>query len=596
MIEIPHRRSLGLQIMLFGPADSGTNRCFHRIMKNLLLIAACFTLPAGFFGAALAAEPIPVGHRGLLRHAPENTLPAFAACLDLGMGFELDIRTTKDGHLVVIHDDNVKRTTDGPNRSVRDMTLAELKRLDAGGWFDAAFAGARVPTLDETLSLVAERKRGKTIIALNVKGLTRAGEAKLVAMVERRGLLKESFAFDQSDEMSRRFKRLNPAFRVGQNVPRRDIDARLKEGLLDCFLLTSTPNAEEVALLHKHGRQVLYNYGGAVPARRNHEYWRRAAAAGIDGLLTDYPLEFRAVLRDVAASAPPLDPRGVWVETPFGEPVIDRGIAGAWDAMAVDNPYVHSEGGELFCFFEAQDKPFAQGGREAFGIATSKDGVVWEKLPGNPVLTTGKAGAWDQTVAKLPAGVIQRGGVYHLFYSGRNPRTKQIGLATARKLTGPWTKSPLNPVLKSRAGNWDAFLSTHPAPVFQVDGQYCLLFRGMKQIYNAQGLGLAVSSDLQHWRRSQSEPVIPVDEEIASLSVTRAGGKFVAISQPKDLSKRRYWRSENLRQWIKGQPVNFRASIQAETLSNPFFVNGRWTVLYEQKDRIYRAVLQPKIQ
>ena len=150
---------------------------------------------------ATAAAPIPVAHRGLLRHAPENTLPAFAACLELGIGFELDIRTSKDGHLVVLHDDSVERTTDGPSRSVHDMTLEELKRLDAGSWFDEAFSGVRVPTLDETLSLVKQRKRGPTIIALNVKDVTRQGEAKLVSLVEKHNLLNESFAFDQSHKL-----------------------------------------------------------------------------------------------------------------------------------------------------------------------------------------------------------------------------------------------------------------------------------------------------------------------------------------------------------------------------------------------------------
>jgi glycerophosphoryl diester phosphodiesterase len=245
-----------------------------------------------------AETPIPVAHRGLLRHAPENTLPAFAACLELGMGFELDIRTTKDGHLVVLHDDSVQRTTNGPSRSVRDMTLVELKRLDAGSWFDDTFAGLRIPTLEETLSLVSERKRGPTIIALNVKHVTREGESKLVALVEKYKLLSESFAFDQSDEMSRRLKKLNPAFRIGQNVNRQSIDARLKEGRLDCFLLTSTPTAEEVSRLHQHGKQVLFNYAGAGETRRNQETWKRAATAGVDGLLTDYPLECRSAWRE----------------------------------------------------------------------------------------------------------------------------------------------------------------------------------------------------------------------------------------------------------------------------------------------------------
>lgn len=274
-------------------------KCFGRMGPLISVTLACvLTTSGGIVSHSRAADPIPIAHRGLLRHAPENTLPAFAACLELGIGFELDIRTTKDGHLIVVHDDNVERTTDGLSRSVRDMTLAELKRLDAGSWFDVAFAAERIPTLEETLALVARRKRGRTMIALNVKHVTREGEAELVALVEKYKLLSESFAFDQSDEMSRRFKKLNPAFRIGQNVNRQSIDARLEERLLDCFLLTATPTAEEVSRLRRHGKQVLFNYAGSGEARRNRETWRRAAAAGIDGLLTDYPLECRVVWRE----------------------------------------------------------------------------------------------------------------------------------------------------------------------------------------------------------------------------------------------------------------------------------------------------------
>lgn len=245
------------------------------------------------------ADPIPIAHRGLLRHAPENTLPAFAVCLDLGMGFELDIRTTTDGHLVVLHDDSVKRTTDGPSRSVRDMTLAELQQLDAGSWFDPAFAGLKVPTLEETLSLVKGRKRGPTIIALNVKQLNRDGEAKLVALVEKYQLFDESFAFDQNSEMSHRLKKLDRRFRIGQNVNRKSIPTRLDENFLDVFLLTGAPTAEEVALLHDQGKQALFNFGGNGEGRRNPSVWKQVRVAGIDGILTDYPLECRAVWRNI---------------------------------------------------------------------------------------------------------------------------------------------------------------------------------------------------------------------------------------------------------------------------------------------------------
>ncbi len=286
----------------------------HRPLCAAVLLIACVApligaenLPAQLSKRAKvdsAADPIPIAHRGLLRHAPENTLPAFAACLELGMGFELDIRTTKDGRLVVLHDDNVERTTDGPSRSIRDMTLAEVRQLDAGSWFGDAFAGLRVPTLEETLALVKQRKRGSTVIALNVKHLTSDGEAKLVSLVEQYDLLDQSFAFDQNAEMSRRLKKRNPKFRIGQNVNRKSLGPRLQEGFLDVFLLTYAPTREEVEQLHEHHKQVLFNFAGPGDARRSPEVWRRARDARIDGMLTDYPLECRTVWRTKNSEGP----------------------------------------------------------------------------------------------------------------------------------------------------------------------------------------------------------------------------------------------------------------------------------------------------
>ena len=333
----------------------------------------------------------------------------------------------------------------------------------------------------------------------------------------------------------------------------------------------------------------------AASETASHQGHRRRAymSAGLIILLLIIGENSMGELEPPSRVAVPLDPAGTWVETPWGEPVIDRGEAGEWDHYAVDNPYVHPEGGKFYCFFEAQDKPFSQGGHEAFGLAVSSDGRRWEKLADNPILNVGEAEAWDSVVAKLPAGVIKRNGLYHLFYSGLDKSTKQIGLATARRLTGPWTKAADNPVLESRSGQWDAFLSTYPAPVFEIEGNYYLLFRGMETRYRRQGAGLAMSTDLRHWRRFMDRPVIPVAEEMASLALTTVGGRYVGISQPTDLRGRRYWFSVDLKEWQKGPAVNFRASVQAETLSNPFLANGRWTVLYEQKDRIYRAVLQP---
>src|SRR3954468_7194776 len=98
--------------------------------------------------AADPSRPLVVGHRGLMHAAPECTLAGFRACLALRVGFEFDVRRTKDGELVCLHDTTLDRTTSGRGR-LADLTLAELRQLDAGSRFDPAFHGERVPRIED---------------------------------------------------------------------------------------------------------------------------------------------------------------------------------------------------------------------------------------------------------------------------------------------------------------------------------------------------------------------------------------------------------------------------------------------------------------
>jgi glycerophosphoryl diester phosphodiesterase len=92
-------------------------------------------------------------HRGALREAPENTLPAFERAIALGANLiEFDVQQTFDGALVVVHDATLDRTTSG-HGLVGRHTLNEIREYDAGAWFSLEFAGTRIPTLAETLDL-----------------------------------------------------------------------------------------------------------------------------------------------------------------------------------------------------------------------------------------------------------------------------------------------------------------------------------------------------------------------------------------------------------------------------------------------------------
>ncbi len=132
------------------------------------------TGPGSATGSAALGGPVVYAHRGASAYAPENTLEAVDLAMQLGFDWvENDVQRTKDGELVVIHDDTLARTTDVeqlfPDRKpwkVQDFTAAEIAQLDAGSWFGEEYAGAFVPTLREYLDRV---RRNQQRLLLEIK-------------------------------------------------------------------------------------------------------------------------------------------------------------------------------------------------------------------------------------------------------------------------------------------------------------------------------------------------------------------------------------------------------------------------------------------
>lgn len=121
---------------------------FHRLNLNRHLILMLENFPT----------PIILAHRGDLSHAPENTLSSFAQAIQKGAdGVELDTKLTSDGYVIAIHDSTVNRTTNGSGK-VSSFTLEEIRKLDAGAWFDEKFRGTRVPLLEEVFEVVGKDK------------------------------------------------------------------------------------------------------------------------------------------------------------------------------------------------------------------------------------------------------------------------------------------------------------------------------------------------------------------------------------------------------------------------------------------------------
>ena len=257
---------------------------------NILMLSCVIAAPPEPAANASVADPILLAHRGVVRHAPENTLPAFAASIALGLSIELDVYQTSDESLVVIHDKTVDRTTNGTGE-VTEMTLAEIRKLDAGSWFDRRFAGEKVPTLEEVFKLIRERQRTPVSIGLNMKVISPGIERNIVALVEKYDLFDQFFAFGQSSDSSRRFKQANPKLRTTVYLNDREADQfapALRDPLADCLWVRFIPNAEAMEQARKLGKQVwlALHIGENRP-----DIWDEARANKVDGICTDWPLE-----------------------------------------------------------------------------------------------------------------------------------------------------------------------------------------------------------------------------------------------------------------------------------------------------------------
>jgi glycerophosphoryl diester phosphodiesterase len=225
-----------------------------------------------------------IAHRGASGHAPENTLAAFKKAVALGAAFiETDLQLSRDARFVAIHDSTLNRTTNGQG-AVHEMTLSNLRRLDAGSWFGSEFAGERIPTLEEILEF---SKKNDVVFYLELKPAgSWGGEHALV------GALRQSGEIPRAVVIS-----FDPA--VLLNL--RKIEATLMTGLLyDGQLEKPVKKAVEVGARQLVARGDLVTPALLKEARKNDlqvicwtvnhpAHMRMLIAAGVNGIMSDYP-------------------------------------------------------------------------------------------------------------------------------------------------------------------------------------------------------------------------------------------------------------------------------------------------------------------
>lgn len=239
-----------------------------------------------------------IGHRGAAGHAPENTEPGFRLALRLGVdAVELDVHLSRDSVPVVLHDATLERTTDGTGPAAA-ASSAELKRLDAGGWFHARYRGTRLPFLEEALALVG----GRVPVVVELKGQERVAElvARCVKAVEAASAIVVFSSF--SREALAEAKRQAPPIPRAWLLPARPLT--LEEVLPVAEELTLSeicPAAREVSAVWVQ-RAHAAGYGvraWGVPCRDTHEMvrvMRHLVEAGADGSTADFPEALQATV------------------------------------------------------------------------------------------------------------------------------------------------------------------------------------------------------------------------------------------------------------------------------------------------------------
>jgi glycerophosphoryl diester phosphodiesterase len=233
-------------------------------------------------------------HRGANRYAPENTLPALEKAAALGADYiEFDIRPTKDGRYVLLHDSRLDRTTDGKG-PVREATFEEVAKLSAGAWFGRPFAGARVPALPDALAALGKESHAY----LDAKDIT---PADLLEAMRKHDLVERSVVYQSRDYLAK-LKALEPKVRPLPPLKRADqFEEAAAASPYGFDASWSILSKELIEKSHKAGIRV---FSDAMGANEKIEEYQKAIGWGIDVIQTDHPLRVLRAIELLEAKRP----------------------------------------------------------------------------------------------------------------------------------------------------------------------------------------------------------------------------------------------------------------------------------------------------
>jgi len=225
-----------------------------------------------------------IAHRGSSGHAPENTMAAFRKAVAQGATFiETDLQLSRDARFVAIHDSTLDRTT-GVRGAVHDLTLADLRRLDAGSWFGSEFAGERIPTLEEILQF---SKKHDVVFYLEVKPSgSWGGEHALIGALRESGEIPRVVVISFDPDILESLRKLEPTLMTGLLYEGQLPDPLEKAVQIGARQLAVRGDLVTPVLLTAARKKDLQVVCWTV----NHPaHMRMLIDAGVDGIMSDYP-------------------------------------------------------------------------------------------------------------------------------------------------------------------------------------------------------------------------------------------------------------------------------------------------------------------
>ena len=267
--------------------------------RNVLAVLSFFGIIGGlglmdgavngsFLASAVVVQTEITAHRGSSAAAPENTIAALSHAVDeMADWAEIDVRETMDGVIVLFHDGDLKRIAGTPKR-VAELTLEELKEVDAGSWFSEEFKGEKIPTLEEAM----EYAKGRINLNIEMKysGASSLLPDKVRELIESYEMEDQCIVTCTSEEYLKTIKESNPRVRTGYIIGAAYGNYYRNEYIDVISIRSGFVTESLIKAAHEEGKSV---HAWTVNGKKELE---RMRVLGVDNVITDVPILAREIL------------------------------------------------------------------------------------------------------------------------------------------------------------------------------------------------------------------------------------------------------------------------------------------------------------